>query len=212
MNAPLPPADVDAIRAGYAFDGEVLEIGALVNGAVMPDVQVRIPIAMLNRHGTRRRSDRNRQDTHPAGARRTAVQRRGAGVRRRHQGRPVRRGDPRRVQREAARPHRRHRAEVVQRQLSHRVLQPRRHRDGRSGAGDAVGIRADAAVQGARAQRHAGVLARPGVPLRRERRPAAGRPRRPARGPHLAGRRGQERTAATSAVCPPRPSVSSCAN
>ena len=50
MNVPLPPADVDAIRAGYAFDGEVLEIGALVNGPVMPDVQVRIPIAMLNRH------------------------------------------------------------------------------------------------------------------------------------------------------------------
>jgi DNA helicase HerA-like ATPase len=49
-NVPLPPEDVDAIRAGYAFDGEVLEIGALVNGAVMPDVQVRIPIAMLNRH------------------------------------------------------------------------------------------------------------------------------------------------------------------
>ncbi|HUG51424.1 MAG TPA: helicase HerA-like domain-containing protein [Terrimesophilobacter sp.] len=50
VNVPLPPADVDAIRAGYAFDGEVLEIGALVNGPVMPDVQVRIPIAMLNRH------------------------------------------------------------------------------------------------------------------------------------------------------------------
>jgi uncharacterized protein len=49
-NAPLPQADVDAIRAGYAFDGDVLEIGALVNGDVVPDVQVRIPVAMLNRH------------------------------------------------------------------------------------------------------------------------------------------------------------------
>jgi uncharacterized protein len=47
---PLSPAEVDAVRAGYAFDGDVLEIGALVNGDALPQVQVRIPMAMLNRH------------------------------------------------------------------------------------------------------------------------------------------------------------------
>jgi uncharacterized protein len=48
---PLDVAGVQAIRAGYAFEGDVLEMGALVNGDALPDVQVRIPVAMLNRHG-----------------------------------------------------------------------------------------------------------------------------------------------------------------
>ncbi|MFM9920553.1 helicase HerA-like domain-containing protein [Lacisediminihabitans sp. H27-G8] len=48
---PLDAAAVEVIRSGYAFSGTVLEIGALVNGDAQPRVQVRIPIAMLNRHG-----------------------------------------------------------------------------------------------------------------------------------------------------------------
>jgi DNA helicase HerA-like ATPase len=48
---PLDADAVEAIRSGYDFTGEVLEIGALVNGDAQPAVQVRIPIAMLNRHG-----------------------------------------------------------------------------------------------------------------------------------------------------------------
>ena len=48
---PLDAAGIELIRAGYAFDGAVLEMGALVNGDALPDVQVRIPVAMLNRHG-----------------------------------------------------------------------------------------------------------------------------------------------------------------
>ena len=48
---PLDPAAVEAIRAGYAFDGEVLEMGALVNGDALAEVPIRIPIAMMNRHG-----------------------------------------------------------------------------------------------------------------------------------------------------------------
>ncbi|RFA15952.1 ATPase [Subtercola boreus] len=48
---PLDPAAVDAIRAGYAFTGPALEMGALVNGDAQPGVQVRIPLAMTNRHG-----------------------------------------------------------------------------------------------------------------------------------------------------------------
>ena len=49
--APLTAAQVDAIRAGYAFDGPALDMGALVNGGPLADVPVRIPLAMVNRHG-----------------------------------------------------------------------------------------------------------------------------------------------------------------
>ncbi len=48
---PLSEAEIGAVRSGYAFSGTVLELGALVNGDALPDVQVRIPVAMLNRHG-----------------------------------------------------------------------------------------------------------------------------------------------------------------
>ena len=50
-SGPLDAAGIETIRAGYAFEGAVLEMGALVNGDALPDVQVRIPVAMLNRHG-----------------------------------------------------------------------------------------------------------------------------------------------------------------
>ncbi|KRC60635.1 ATPase [Agromyces sp. Root81] len=50
-SGPLDQAQVDAIRAGYALEGAALEIGALVNGEALPDVPVRIPLAMTNRHG-----------------------------------------------------------------------------------------------------------------------------------------------------------------
>ncbi len=49
--APLTPEQVDTIRAGYAFDAPALEMGALVNGDPLVDVPIRIPIAMVNRHG-----------------------------------------------------------------------------------------------------------------------------------------------------------------
>ena len=48
---PLSSEEVEAITAGYAFDGEALDIGALVNGDPVAQAQVRIPLAMLNRHG-----------------------------------------------------------------------------------------------------------------------------------------------------------------
>jgi DNA helicase HerA-like ATPase len=51
QGGPLSVAQVDAIRAGYSFEGPALEMGALVNGEAMPDVPVRIPLAMTNRHG-----------------------------------------------------------------------------------------------------------------------------------------------------------------
>jgi DNA helicase HerA-like ATPase len=48
---PLDDSQVALIRSGYAFDGPALELGALVNGEARPDVQIRIPLAMTNRHG-----------------------------------------------------------------------------------------------------------------------------------------------------------------
>lgn len=50
-DGPLDAGHVAAIKSGYAFDGLALEMGALVNGTALPDVPVRIPLAMLNRHG-----------------------------------------------------------------------------------------------------------------------------------------------------------------
>jgi DNA helicase HerA-like ATPase len=49
---PVPDSEVvAAVRAGYAFEGAALEIGALVDGEPVPTAPVRIPLAMLNRHG-----------------------------------------------------------------------------------------------------------------------------------------------------------------
>ena len=48
---PLSGAQIDAIRDGYTFDAPALEMGALVNGDPLADVPIRIPIAMMNRHG-----------------------------------------------------------------------------------------------------------------------------------------------------------------
>jgi DNA helicase HerA-like ATPase len=42
---------VELVKAGYSFDGAALEIGALVDGDAVPEAQVRIPLAMLGRHG-----------------------------------------------------------------------------------------------------------------------------------------------------------------
>jgi DNA helicase HerA-like ATPase len=45
-------ADLEAITTAYAFTGAALELGAAVlDGTAHPDVPVRIPLAMLNRHG-----------------------------------------------------------------------------------------------------------------------------------------------------------------
>jgi hypothetical protein len=43
---------VAEVREGYAFEGPALELGALVvNGVGVPEAAVRIPLAMVNRHG-----------------------------------------------------------------------------------------------------------------------------------------------------------------
>ena len=50
-SGPLSADQIEAIRQGYAFEGPALELGALLNGGPLPDVQVRVPLGMLNRHG-----------------------------------------------------------------------------------------------------------------------------------------------------------------
>jgi uncharacterized protein len=43
---------VETVKKGYAFEGTALELGALmIDGEPDPEAQVRIPLAMLNRHG-----------------------------------------------------------------------------------------------------------------------------------------------------------------
>ncbi|MCT9820889.1 DUF853 domain-containing protein [Microbacterium sp. W1N] len=49
--APLTADEVAAVTAGYTFEGATLDLGALVNGDPVAEAQVRIPLAMLNRHG-----------------------------------------------------------------------------------------------------------------------------------------------------------------
>ncbi|AZS43170.1 hypothetical protein BWL13_00716 [Microbacterium oleivorans] len=48
---PLDATEVARIVAGYTFDEATLDLGALVNGDAVRDAQIRIPLAMTNRHG-----------------------------------------------------------------------------------------------------------------------------------------------------------------
>jgi DNA helicase HerA-like ATPase len=50
-SGPLSDAAVEAVHSGYDFEGEALQMGALVNGEALADVQVRIPLGMIARHG-----------------------------------------------------------------------------------------------------------------------------------------------------------------
>ncbi|MBX3100332.1 MAG: DUF853 family protein [Salinibacterium sp.] len=51
IRGPLTEEQVETIKAGYSFDAPALEMGALVNGDPIAEVPVRIPLAMVNRHG-----------------------------------------------------------------------------------------------------------------------------------------------------------------
>lgn len=48
---PLDAAQISAIVSGYTFEAETLDLGALLNGEPVADAQIRIPLAMMNRHG-----------------------------------------------------------------------------------------------------------------------------------------------------------------
>ncbi|MDF2583977.1 MAG: ATPase, partial [Mycobacterium sp.] len=52
MTAESTATPAQQIAAGYAVEGQALELGTvIVDGAVDPGAQVRIPLAMVNRHG-----------------------------------------------------------------------------------------------------------------------------------------------------------------
>ncbi len=48
---PLAADEVERIVAGYTFEEATLDLGALVNGDPVREAQIRIPLAMTNRHG-----------------------------------------------------------------------------------------------------------------------------------------------------------------
>ncbi|GAA2075136.1 helicase HerA-like domain-containing protein [Microbacterium hatanonis] len=50
-SGPLSVDEVAALTDAYAFAGPALDLGALVNGEAVASAQVRIPLAMTNRHG-----------------------------------------------------------------------------------------------------------------------------------------------------------------
>ncbi|MFG2554485.1 helicase HerA-like domain-containing protein [Streptomyces sp. NPDC048581] len=51
-SAPALAREALEIAAGYAFGGPALDLGALLwDGRCLPDAQIRIPLAVLNRHG-----------------------------------------------------------------------------------------------------------------------------------------------------------------
>lgn len=51
LEGPLNAEQIAAIIKGYTFEGETLDVGALVNTEPVAAAQVRIPLAMMNRHG-----------------------------------------------------------------------------------------------------------------------------------------------------------------
>ncbi len=48
---PLDADEIAAIVKGYSFEAATLDIGALQNTEPLPSAQIRIPLAMMNRHG-----------------------------------------------------------------------------------------------------------------------------------------------------------------
>ncbi|MGZ8803940.1 MAG: helicase HerA-like domain-containing protein, partial [Microbacterium sp.] len=50
-DGPLDAEQVQTVIAGYTFSAETLDLGALMNGEAVPEAQIRIPLAMMNRHG-----------------------------------------------------------------------------------------------------------------------------------------------------------------
>ena len=50
-SGPLDAEQVQTVISGYTFGAETLDLGALMNGTAVPQAQIRIPLAMMNRHG-----------------------------------------------------------------------------------------------------------------------------------------------------------------
>ena len=94
-SGPLDPDQVATVVAGYTFDATTLDLGALVNGDPVASAQIRIPLAMMNRHGlVAGATGTGKTRTLQGLAEQLAAQGR-PGVRRGHQGRPLGRRNPR---------------------------------------------------------------------------------------------------------------------
>lgn len=50
-SGPLAADDIARIVTGYTFEASTLDLGALVNSEPVAEAQIRIPLAMMNRHG-----------------------------------------------------------------------------------------------------------------------------------------------------------------
>ncbi|GAA1963107.1 helicase HerA-like domain-containing protein [Microbacterium deminutum] len=51
QSGPLTAEQIGSIEAGYTFEGQTLDLGALLNGEPISAAQIRIPLGMMNRHG-----------------------------------------------------------------------------------------------------------------------------------------------------------------
>ena len=51
LRGPLDAEQVQTVISGYTFGAATLDLGALMNGTAAPQAQIRIPLAMMNRHG-----------------------------------------------------------------------------------------------------------------------------------------------------------------
>ena len=48
----MPPSLADTLQTGYGFSGPSITLGAALHeGTVLPEPRIRIPLAMMNRHG-----------------------------------------------------------------------------------------------------------------------------------------------------------------
>lgn len=50
-SGPLDASEIAAVVKGYTFEAATLDLGALMNTEPVPSAQIRIPLAMMNRHG-----------------------------------------------------------------------------------------------------------------------------------------------------------------
>ena len=87
----MPGTLADQLASGYGFAGPAITLGAALEGpALHPEPKIRIPLAMMNRHGLIAGATGHRQDQDAAAAHRAALGAGRAGLRGRHQGRPLR--------------------------------------------------------------------------------------------------------------------------
>ena len=186
---------VETVKQGYAFEGAAIELGALlVDDEPKPEAAVRIPLSMVNRHGLvagatgtgkTKTLQLMAEQLSAAGVAVFAADIKGdlSGISQPGEGNDKLLARTKSIGQD-----------WTATGVPDRVLRARRagHRDP-DPRHDHV-VRAGAAVQGAGAERRPGVLARAGLPLRRQGRPAAARPQGPARGHPATSRPTRART------------------